>query len=381
MTHMSKEFLDAVTSALPELHEDDRGHLRDALEEWYSTQPGELPPVDAAIRELRQRLGLPVEDSPVVDKLVVDEPVAEEPAEDSPVVDEPVVEDSPVVDSPVVDEPVVVEPVVEEPVVDEPVVEDSPVVDSPVVDEPVAEEPAEDDPAVDEPAENEEPSFGALPTDEPPETVARVEPVEKPAPKRGFKFWRVGRSDPKALLIVGSGLVATGIAVSWWNASPAFTLEHVAVDSESIEVMWVDSDDPSQVVRCSPGVLEVQARMSAAGRTTIEGVSLPLLDDEWSADGSVARLSAEISPVGSAESFPVSGYDLGQSGNTEHDLSLVYRIDDCDQIEQMPSASALTIDYRFHGRDRASEVQLPERLAFIDEDCQPEDLEVGDCPS
>ncbi len=309
---MSNEFLDAVTSALPELHEDDRGHLRDALEEWYSSQPGELPPVDAAIRELRQRLGLPVADESSDGPVVVDEPVVDEPVAEEP-------EDEVVADKPVLDEPVVA--------------------DATVVAEP------------------------------------------EPEPKRGFKFWRLGQTDPKLLLIVGSGLVATGVAFSWWNASPAFTLDDVAIDSETIEVMWVDSDDPSRVVRCSPGELEVAATISTFGTTTIDSVSLPLLDGEWADDGSVERISAEISPSGSAESFPVEGYNLGQSGNTEHDIRLVYRIDDCDQIKAMPSAAALTINYRFHGRDRSAAVELPERLAFIDEDCKPVALEAGDCPS
>ncbi len=318
---MSHEFLDAVISALPELHEDDRGHLRDALEEWYSSQPGELPPIDAAIRELRQRLGLPV----------VDEPVAEEPVTEEPVVEEPVVE----------------EPVVEQPVVEEPVVEEAT-------------------------AEDSEP-------DEKPEPAPEKDP--EPAPKRGLKFWRLASNDPKTLLIVGAGLVASGVAFGWWNASPAFTLDTVAIDSETIEVMWVDSDDPSRVVRCSPGELEVAARILTVGRTTLDSVALPLLDGEWSSAGSVERVSAEISPVGSDESFPVAGYNLGQSGNNEHDIRLIYRISDCDQIEAMPSATALTINYRFHGRDQSADVKLPERLAFIDEDCRPKDLEAGDCPS
>jgi hypothetical protein len=183
------------------------------------------------------------------------------------------------------------------------------------------------------------------------------------------------------VLFSGRALVVLGTLFNWWNATPGFTLDVVSVDSPSIEVIWVDADQPSRVVRCSQGELEFAARVTVDRGATIRSVTMPLLDDEWAANGSVERVVAEASPVGSDQSYPLEGYVVGTQGNTDHDIRLVYRIADCDQIEQMPSTSELDIAYSFHGRDRQVGLVLPERLAFIDEDCLAEDIAAGECPA
>ncbi|MEZ5339971.1 MAG: hypothetical protein R2706_00550 [Acidimicrobiales bacterium] len=297
---MPREFVDAIEAGLPELHSDDRSHLRDALVEWYNSQAAEggLPPIELAIAELRTRLGLPAA-VPIIDAPGgVDEP--DEPDE----VDEP-------------DDPV------------------------PAMDAGASDPVSEADP-----------------------TARRFEP-----------------KNPRNMLFAGAGLVALGLGASWWNSTPGFALDAMSVDSDSIEVIWVDSQFPSRVVRCSPGELVVTARITADGGATIDNVVLPYLDDEWLANGSVRRIVAEATPVGSDTARPIEGYRIGGEGNTDHDIRLVYAIEDCAQIDQMPGSSSLNVTYQFHGRERESAIALPERLAFIDEDCLAEAIASGDCPA